>query len=144
MVSEKIEGNQSSGVTWGLLKSDIFAIPVDMFHFPSFCSFTLWLKGDKSGAMFQHYCSLCRLWLLSNSPLRSSPPFPSYVCYHGLHIFTVFPPNFRIPLAASGFALYHFGVVSEWQVSLQLSLFSWECYSISNWRNAVISLWNWW
>lgn len=80
--------------------------------------------------MSQHYRSLRRSWLLSTSPLRSSPSFPSCVCYHCLHIFTVFPPNFHIPLGASGFALYHFGVVSEWQASLQRSLFSWECYSI--------------
>lgn len=44
---------------------------------------------------------------------EGQPLLPQLFCVLTACIASVFPPNFHIPLATSGFALYWFGVVSE-------------------------------
>lgn len=61
---------------------------------------------------------------------EGQPLLPQLFCVLTACVASVFPPNFHIPLAASGFALCCFGVVSEWQMSVRLPLFSWEFYSL--------------
>lgn len=135
--------NQNSEFTWNLVKSDTFSVLINTFHVPSFRSFTLTLKGNKSGAMSQNYHSLFRSWLLSAS-LRNSPTFPSCsTLSQPAYLHSVFPPNFHISPAAPGFALYHFNVVLEWQMRFQLSSILREYYNLKNLRNAFTSLWNW-